>query len=30
MLAQTQLGYQPTHNLARGLQAAMPWYLRVG
>jgi len=25
--AQTQLGYQPTHDLAQGLQAAMPWYV---
>jgi len=28
-LAQTHLGYQPSHDLAQGLQAAMPWYLRL-
>jgi len=28
-LAQTQLGYRPSHDLAQGLQAAMPWYLRL-
>ena len=25
--AQRLLGYQPTHTIAQGLQAAMPWYL---
>jgi len=28
--AQTQLGYQPSHDLVQGLQAAMPWYMRLG
>jgi UDP-N-acetylglucosamine 4-epimerase len=25
--AQQLLGYQPTHTILQGLQAAMPWYL---
>jgi UDP-N-acetylglucosamine 4-epimerase len=26
-LARTQLGYEPTHTVAQGLEAALPWYV---
>lgn len=27
--ARTQLGYAPTHDIAAGIEAALPWYLRM-
>ena len=27
--ARTQLGYAPTHDIAAGIAAALPWYLRM-